>query len=68
MQKVTSAYTKDNNPVQFIPKSNVLYPDKKRTAKLLSAIGFQMPISLQQSGFFGNIAYKGQKVNMNGIL
>lgn len=67
MQKVTSAYTKDNNPVEFVKSSNVLYADKKRTAKLLRSIGFQMPIELQDSGFVGSIAYTGRKVNMQGV-
>ena len=66
MQKVTSAYTKDNNPVDFIKESLVLYVDKKRTTKLLRTIGFQMPIELQLNGYIGSISYKGQNVNING--
>ena len=46
MQKVTSAYTKDNKPVEFVENSDVLYADKKRTTRLLSAIGFRMPMAL----------------------
>ena len=66
MQKITSAYTKDN-PVTFIRNSEVLYADEKRTAKLLRTIGFYMPIELQQSGYIGNISYVGQNVNINGV-
>ena len=67
MQKVTSAYTKDSNPVQFVQNSNVLYMDKKRATSLLRTIGFQMPIELNKSGFLGNIAYENQKVKMQGV-
>ena len=67
MQKVTSAYTKDSNPVQFVQDSNVLYADKKRATSLLRSIGFQMPIELNKSGFLGNITYEGRKVKMSGV-
>ena len=66
MQKVTSAYTKDTNPVGFITNSDVLYADKKRTAHLLSVIGFQMPISCNQSGYIGSIVYEHGNVNLTG--
>ena len=66
MQKVSSAYTKDNDPVGFIRKSLVVYADKKRTTKLLRTIGFQMPIELQKSGYIGNISYIDQNVNISG--
>ncbi len=66
MQKVTSAYTKDNNPVDFVRNSDVLYADKNKTTKLLRTIGFQMPIELQLSGYIGSISYKGQNVNIEG--
>lgn len=65
MQKVTSAYTK-NNGVTFLENSFVLYADKKRTTSLLRTIGFQMPIELLQSGFIGNITYNKQNVNLYG--
>ena len=67
MQKVSSAYTKDKDPVRFIQNSNVLYADKKRTTPLLRTIGFQMPIALQRSGYVGSITYKGPAVKMNGV-
>lgn len=67
MQKVSSAYTKDNNPVGYVSKSDVLYADEKRTTKLLRAIGFQMPIALQRSGYVGSISYTRDIVNIEGI-
>ena len=67
MQKVTSAYTK-NNGERFIRSSEVVYADKKRTAKLLRTIGFQMPIELQQSGYIGSISYHQQNVNISGEI
>ena len=69
MQKVTSAYTKDNNPVSFVKKSDVLYIDKnkKRAASLLQSIGFQMPIEVQRVGSIGSISYKGRSVNSSGV-
>lgn len=66
MQKVTSAYTKTSNPREFIIKSDVLYADKNRTARLLKSIGFHMPIELQQSGYIGSISYFKRSVNISG--
>lgn len=66
MQKVTSAYTKDTNPEQFVQSSEVLFTDKKRTPPLLRSLGFYMPSELQQSGSIGSISYKGRSVNMQG--
>ena len=66
MQKVTSAYTKTNKPVDFVKESEVLYADEKKTTSLLRTIGFQMPIELNKSGFIGSISYKGQNVNIFG--
>ena len=48
MQKVASAYTKDNHPDRFVQNSFVLHADEKRTIPLLRTIGFQMPITLQR--------------------
>ena len=67
MQKVTSAYTKDNKPVEFVENSDVLYADKKRTTRLLSAIGFQMPIACDRSGYIGSIAYARDNVKLKGV-
>ena len=66
MQKVSSAYTKDSNPVDFVEKSLVVYADKKRTTKLLKSIGFEMPIELQRSGYIGSISYFKRSVNIKG--
>ena len=65
MQKVTSAYTKDD-PTSFVQNSEVLYADKKRTAKLLRSIGLHWPIELQQSGYIGSISYSKRNVNIEG--
>ena len=67
MQKVTSAYTKDNKPVEFVENSDVLYADKKRTTRLLSAIGFQMPMACNRSGYIGSIAYARDNVKLKGV-
>lgn len=66
MQKVASAYTKDNHPERFVQNSFVLHADEKRTIPLLRTIGFQMPITLQRYGSMGSITYKGPKVNLYG--
>ena len=66
MQKVASAYTKDNHPNRFVQNSFVLHADEKRTIPLLRTIGFQMPITLQRYGSMGSITYKGPKVNLYG--
>ena len=66
MQKVTSAYTKDSNPMRYVQSSEVLFADKKRTIPLLRTLGFHMPSELQRSGSIGSISYKGQNVNLQG--
>ena len=69
MQKATSAYTKDNDPVRFVRNSEVLYTseNKKRTTALLRTLGFQMPSELQRYGSMGSISYHGQNVKMEGV-
>lgn len=67
MQRVTSAYTKDTKPVEFIKSSDVMFADKKRTTRLLSDIGFQAPISCNRSGYIGSIAYARDNVKLTGI-
>lgn len=69
MQKATSAYTKDNDPVRFVRNSEVLYTseNKKRTTALLRTLGFQMPSELQRYGSMGSISYHGQNVKMKGV-
>ena len=66
MQKVTSAYTKDNNPMAFLKNSDVMFLEKKRTTRLLSEIGFQTPISCNRSGYIGTIAYARDAVKLEG--
>ena len=69
MQKATSAYTKDNDPVRFVRNSEVLYTseNKKRTTALFRTLGFQMPSELQRYGSMGSISYHGQNVKMEGV-
>lgn len=67
MQKVTSSYTKDGNPVWYVQNSDILHADKNRTIPLLRTIGFQMPIELQRSGSMGSISYNRQNVNIQGV-
>ena len=67
LQIIASAYGKDNTK-NLIENSGLVYLDrnKKRTTKLLRAIGFQMPIALAESGYIGNIAYYRDTVNLYG--
>ena len=69
MQKATSAYTKDNDPVGFVRNSEVLYTseNEKRTTALLRTLGFQMPSELQRYGSIGSISYHGQNVKIEGV-
>ena len=69
MQKATSAYTKDTDPVGFVRRSTVLYTseNEKRTTALLKSLGFQLPIGLQRYGSIGSITYTGRSVNLEGI-
>ena len=69
MQKVTSAYTKDNDPVGFVRKSDVLYisESKEKTTELFRTLGFQMPSELQSSGLMGSITYGNQDVKLDGV-
>lgn len=67
MQKVSSAYTKDKSPVDFVKNSEVLHADKKRATRLLRTIGSQMPIELLRDGSVGSISYFGQNVNIEGV-
>lgn len=69
MQKLTSAYTKDTNPVQFVRDSEVLYAseNKKRTTALLRSLGFGMPSELQPCGSIGSIAYTERSVKLEGV-
>lgn len=66
MQKVTSVYTKDHNPVEFIRSSDVLYAEKKVSTRLLRSVGFQMPTELLDSGYVGSISYDERSVKIEG--
>lgn len=67
MQKVNSAYTK-NNPMAFIHKSDVVYADKKRAIPLLRTTGLTISSQrLLRNGYIGSISYKGSSVNIEGV-
>ncbi len=66
MQKVSSAYTKDDAPEEFIRASKVMYIDKKITASFLRTMGFVAPIELNESGYIGSISYTDQNVKLEG--
>lgn len=67
MQKVNSAYTKEN-PARFITNSEILYADKKRTAPLLRRFGLTIASrELLQDGSIGSISYEGDNVKMHGV-
>ena len=67
MQKVNSAYTK-NNPASFVTGSDVLYADKKRTVPLLGQFGLTITSrQLLRNGSMGSIAYDGDRVKMSGV-
>lgn len=66
MQKVSSAYSKDVAPENFIKRSFILFADEKRTIPLLRGMGFKMPTSLLRSGSIGSISYEGKSVNLRG--
>lgn len=69
MQKLTSAYTKDVNPVEFVRSSDVLYvsENKEKATALMQSLGFKMPVGLQRYGSIGSIAYEGQNVKLEGV-
>ena len=66
MQKVSSTYSKDVAPENFIKRSFILFADEKRTIPLLRGMGFKMPMSLLRSGSIGSISYEGKSVNLRG--
>ena len=69
MQKVASAYTKDNSPtaaMKLMQNSDVLYADKEKTASLLHTVGFQNAYRIEQSGYIGNISYEDDAVKITG--
>ena len=67
MQKVNSAYTKDN-PGNFIQDSEVLFADKKRTIPLLRQFGLTITSrQLLRSGSTGSVSYSGDLVKLTGV-
>ena len=66
MQKVSSTYSKDVAPENFIKRSFILFADEKRTIPLLRGMGFKMPMSLLRNGSIGSISYEGKSVNLRG--
>ena len=53
--------------VEFLEKSEVMFLNEKRTARLLRSMGLLTPIELSQSGSIGSIEYIGRKVKLNGV-
>jgi hypothetical protein len=68
MQKVSSAYTKDVNPVEFIKNSFVVYVDKKRIHSWLNVNRLQLPLHSFNSDSTNSIAQKTKVVNTQNSL
>lgn len=67
MQKVNSAYTK-NNAASFVSDSDVMYVDKKRTVPLLRQFGLTIASrQLLRNGSMGSISYVGNNVKLKGV-
>lgn len=67
MQKVNSAYTK-NNAASFVTGSDIMYVDKKRTVPLLRQFGLTIASrQLLRNGSMGSISYDGENVKMSGV-
>lgn len=81
MQKVNSAYTRENG-AQFVQSSEVMYADERRTEQLLRIMNRQNknrndsssgrlartgPTRLLRSGYVGSISYENGKVNLKGV-
>lgn len=66
MQKVNSAYTRDN-ALNYVRGGEILHADKNRTTQLLRSIGLHGPIELQKSGSMGSITYHQRSVNIQGV-
>ena len=79
MQKVNSAYTRDNAR-NYIEGGEILYADGRRTIPLLNAVSEKNhrdsssdrlahtgPIGLLRSGSMGSITYSDNTVNISGI-
>lgn len=81
MQKVNSAYTRENG-AQLVQSSEVMYADERRTEQLLRIMNRQNknrndsssgrlartgPTRLLRSGYVGSISYENGKVNLKGV-
>ncbi len=67
MQKVSSAYGKDNL-AGLLTKSEILYYTQKKATSILHAVGLQYrPTEWNKSNFLGSITYAGDIVNIKGL-
>ena len=66
---IASAYVKDDNPIGFIKRSELLYIDenKERTEKWFNAVGLQLPSVAKPFGSIGKVTYNDGNVNIEGI-
>lgn len=67
MQKINSAYTRDNAS-NYLRRSEILYADEKRTIPLLCSAGLTIASRrLLRDGSMGSITYDGTEVNIEGV-
>ncbi len=67
MQKINSAYTRDNAS-NYLRRSEILYADEKRTIPLLRSAGLTIASRrLLRDGSMGSITYDGTEVNIEGV-
>ncbi len=67
MQKINSAYTRDNAS-NYLRRSEILYADKNRTIPLLRSAGLTIASRrLLRDGSMGSITYDGTEVNIEGV-
>ena len=66
---IASAYVKDDNPIGFIKRSELLYIDenKERTEKWFNAVGLQLPSVAKPFGSIGKVTYNDGNVNIEGV-
>lgn len=67
MQKINSAYTRDNAS-NYLRRSEILYADENRTIPLLRSAGLTIASrQLLRDGSMGSITYDGTEVNIEGV-
>lgn len=67
MQKINSAYTRDNAS-NYLRRSEILYADENRTIPLLRSAGLTIASRrLLRDGSMGSITYDGTEVNNEGV-